>query len=650
MPSKTSLFKKEMILQVTRSVGWISAIYFLGLFFALPLRIMMEYTGDNQQYLTPVRSLFNFEFGIQLIMFLAVPVILAVFLYRFMHVKQAADLMHSLPLKRGKIYHFYTLMGLVFLLVPVLLIAFITLVVHSLYDLNIYFQMTDIAAWAGTVALFNAIFYMAGVFIAMVTGISAVQGVLTYILLLFPAGFSLIVVYNLGMMLYGFPSDYIQTRNIENLTPITHLVRMESHDLSMKAILLYTIILIFLYILSLLIYKKRKIESASEAIAFHSLKRIFKYGVAFCTMLLGGMYFEAMQNQFGWLLFGYALGGTIGYFAAEMVLQKSWRVFGSVRGLAVFAAAMVVFVLVIQSLAPYERRVPVLDEIKNVTLSNAVYSYADGGFMPKPLKQKENIKAVRNLHDEIIKNEKINEVDMESSEFALFIYELNNGSKIIRQYSIDRLDYEAQLKKINEALEYKHATEPIFKIRSNEVQSIRIMESSQNSSLNITDPDDIAEAIEILKKEVEKDPYESDFYSRGNRSTIEIKIGYNDYLHTDLKLSYSDFIDWLKENNMLDQALVTADDLDYIVVTNDIIEQEELEEYPEPEILEKIITNKNALKITEHDQLQASIESAGYGWFNEEPYTAVFVYKNGNYKEIRTFSEKYVPDFIKEHF
>ena len=101
---------------------------------------------------------------------------------------------------------------------------------------------------------------------------------------------------------------------------------------------------------------------------------------------------------------------------------------------------------------------------------------------------------------------------------------------------------------------------------------------------------------------------------------------------------------------MLDQALVTPSDLDYIVVTNDVIRQEEFKEYPEQDILDKIISNKNSFKITNQDQLQAANENAGYGWFNEEPKTALFVYKNANYKEIRTFNEKYVPDFIKEHF
>jgi ABC-2 type transport system permease protein len=650
MPSRTSLFNKEMILQIGRSIGWISVIYFLGLFFALPLSIMMDYSGDNYQYFTPVRSLFNFEFGIQMFLFLSIPVILAVFLYRFLHVKQAADLIHSLPIKRKKIYHFYTLTGMAFLILPVAAIATLTVIVHSLYDLNLYFQLSDIAVWTGTVILFNAVFYMAGVLVAMVTGISAVQGVLTYILLLFPAGFSLILIYNLGMMLYGFPSDYIQTKNIENWTPIAHLMRMETQNLSLRAILIYSIIVLLLYTLSLFIYKKRKIESASEAIAFQSLKVIFKYGVAFCTMLLGGMYFEAMQNQFGWLLFGYVLGGTIGYFTAEMVLQKSWRVFNNVRGLAIFAGTMVAFILVVQSLAPYEKRVPKLDEIKNVTISNAVYSFSNQENAPKPLKQKENIEAVRNFHSEIIKNEKTNELDMRSSEFTLLIYELENGEKVTRQYRIDPHDYEDRLKKIYESIEYKYATDPIFRINSNDVTFLRILEGSQNNVLNITDSSDVKEAITILKKEIENDPYDVDFYTRGNRSTIEIKIGYNEYIHTDLKQSYSEFIDWLREKDMLDQALVTPSDLDYIIVTNDVIRQEEFKEYPEKDILDKIISNKNSFKITNQDQLQAAIENAGYGWFNEEPYTAVFVYKNANYKEIRTFSEKYVPDFIKEHF
>jgi ABC-2 type transport system permease protein len=650
MQSRTSLFNKEMVLQVGRNVGWISVIYFLVLFFAMPLKIMMMYSGENYRDFMPVQRLFDLEFFIQFIMFITVPVVMAIFLYRFLHVKQAADLIHSLPLKRQQIFHFYTLTGFVFLIIPVILIALITVVIHSVYDLNLYFQLEDILRWTGIVILFNAVFFLSGVFVAMVTGISVVQGVLTYIMLLFPAGFTLLIIYNLGLMLYGFPSDYYQIRNIEYLSPISHLSFLESETLSARAVLLYSAFVVIIYVLSLLIYKKRRIEAASEAIAFRSLKIVFKYGVAFCMMLLGGMYFDAMQNKFAWLIFGYAAGGIIGYFLAEMVLQKTWRVFGRVKGLGYYAVAMAAIILITQAFSPYERKVPALEEIKSVTYANHIYIEPDERLVPKPLFQEENIEAVRKFHETIIRNGKRNEHGMELQEYALFIYELKNGEKVVRQYTIDRLQYEPQMREIYESLEYKHAHQPIFKMNPEDITSIRINKHITDSPLTITDQKQIIQAFEILKKEIEKEPFTIDFNTIGNQSSIEILSGISDSDYIELKPSYKSFIAWLEENDMLKEAIVTPDDIDYIVVSNDSIEEEQLKEYPEEVILNRILNDKNALRLSEHDQVLSAIENAGYGWFNEAPYTAIFVYKTGNHKEIRTFSDKDVPDFIKEYF
>lgn len=650
MRSKTLLFNKEMILQVGRNIGWISVIYFLVLFFAIPLKIMMLYSGENYRNFMPVQRLFDFDFAIQFIMFITVPVVMAIFLYRFLHVKQAADLMHSLPLKRQHIFHFYTLTGLVFLTIPVILITLITIIIHSVYDLNLYFQLADIFRWTGIVILFNSVFFLSGVFIAMVTGISVVQGVLTYIMLLFPAGFTLLIIYNLGLMLYGFPSDYYQVRNIEYLSPITHLTYLEGQKISVKAVLLYSVFLFVIYVLSLLVYKKRSIEAASEAIAFNGLKIVFKYGAAFCMMLLGGLYFDAMQNEFVWLIFGYAAGGIIGYFAAEMVLQKTWRVFGRVKGLGYFAVAMVVLVLITQAFAPYEKKVPALDEIKSVTYANNIYIEPEDRLAPKPLLQPENIEAVRKFHERIIKNENLNEQAMKSQEFALFNYELKNGDQLVRQYTIDRSDYESEMREIYESLEYKHAYEPIFKINTEDITSIRINKQMADSPLIITDKEKINQAIAILKKEIEREPFTIDFYPKGNRSTIEIMSGKNDYDNIELKQSYKSFIAWLEANKMLQDAMVTPDDIESIIVINESIKEEQFKEYPEEEIINRITNDKNALKLSEHDQVLSAIENAGYGWFNEAPYTAIFVYKTGNHREIRTFTDKDVPEFIKEYY
>ena len=126
MPSKTSLLNKELILQIFRGTGWIPIIYFLGLLFALPLRTLMLYTENNTSSRTPIRvdSLFDFQYDleIQIGLLIAIPVLMAVFLFRFLQVKQAVDLMHSLPIRREKVFHHYTLSGVIALTLPVLLI------------------------------------------------------------------------------------------------------------------------------------------------------------------------------------------------------------------------------------------------------------------------------------------------------------------------------------------------------------------------------------------------------------------------------------------------------------------------------------------------------------------------------------------------
>ncbi|CAM4018583.1 DUF6449 domain-containing protein [Mesobacillus thioparans] len=649
MPSKISLCNKEMILQVGRNIGWISVIYFLALFFAIPLRIMMLYSGDDYRYFMPAEGLFDFEFAIQLIMIITVPVVMAIFLYRFLHVKQAADLMHSLPLRREQLFHFYTLTGFVFLVIPVILIALITVMIHSALDLNLYFQLEDIFSWTGIVILYNAVFFLSGVLMAMVTGISVVQGVLTFIMLLFPAGFTLLIIYNLGLMLYGFPSDYFQIRNIEYLSPISHLALLESNSITAKAVLIYLFIVAAAYILSLLIYKKRNVESASEAIAFKGLKKVFKFGVAFCMTLLGGMYFDAMQNEFAWLLFGYAAGGIIGYFSAEMVLQKTWRVFRSGKGLVSYAVVLALLIMITQAFTPYEKKVPALDEIKSVTYANQIYSDPNDPYAPKPLFQRENIDAVREFHRRIIQNEKTNEQTMKSQENALIIYQLKNGDRLVRQYKIDPNDYEPQLKEIHESLEYKHAHLPVFNLKTEDITSIRINKRMTDVPLTISDKEKIKQAMSILRKELEQEPYTLD-YPVGNMSSIEILSSINQYENLELKQSYSSFINWLEENGMLEEAMVTPEDLEYIVVTNESIKADEFKEYQDEEFMNRILKGKNTLKITDDDKMGAAIQKAGYDWYNEEPYTAVFVYKTGNLKEIRTFSDRDVPAYIEQYF
>ena len=405
MPSKTSWLNNQIILQTIRSAGWIPIIYFLGLLFALPLDIFSRYENDlraNFQPL-PVESLFQYTLQIQVGLLIIIPVIMAIFLFRFLHVKSAAEMMHSLPLKREKIFYHYTLSGIVSLIIPVVLTTLIVLLMYQVVDLHAYFGMREIFIWAGTTILLNLVLFTAGVFVAMMTGSSVIQALLTYVLLIFPAGFVVLFVSNLHFLWFGYPMDYYLNSNIEKMSPLTFIALLDERVMDGKILAVYVVASIILYGCSLFFYKKRRIESASDAIAFPKLRSVFIYGTTFCFTMLGGVYFAAIieSNRIGWLVFGYIIGAVIGYYVAEMVLQKTWRVFRKFKGLLIYGASMAVLLLGVQVLDLYENYVPEEDEIQQVFITDSSYAFANHPanygfeFTPEPLQEQGNIQAVR---------------------------------------------------------------------------------------------------------------------------------------------------------------------------------------------------------------------------------------------------------------
>jgi ABC-2 type transport system permease protein len=62
--------------------------------------------------------------------------------------------MHSLPLKREKIYHTYALSGAVLLILPVVAMSLTVLGLYAVLDLHPYFQPEQILYWAGTTIIY----------------------------------------------------------------------------------------------------------------------------------------------------------------------------------------------------------------------------------------------------------------------------------------------------------------------------------------------------------------------------------------------------------------------------------------------------------------------------------------------------------------
>ncbi|MFL8935517.1 DUF6449 domain-containing protein [Rossellomorea oryzaecorticis] len=663
MPSKTSWINKELIMQSLRSVGWLGIVYFIGLLFALPIDILGKLTNPNLTYYNNIyENLFKMQYPIQMGLLFLIPVLLAVFLFRYLHVKHPADFIHSLPIKRDKIFHHALLTGLGILLIPILLNTLFLLGLYWITELNLYIDAADIFAWAGITLLMSFLFFLTGTFIAMVTGLSAVQGALTYIILLLPAGMFLLVTFSLKQILFGYPTEYYYNIQIEEYSPIVKAAMLENKMISGWDALIYAGLTILFYVLALLLYKNRKIETASQPITFKILQPIFKYSVTFCAMLVGGMYFTEVQGQGYWMWFGYVVGALIGYYVAEMILQKHWRVFHHWKGYVVYLLVIGAASFLFQfDLFQYEKKVPEAGSIKEAYVGYSYYDLfnsdseimmsSENGFVPEikrdpMLKEAASIKTVRNLHKAIIEKGEAPAGYYERMP-AFFYYEMEDGSTLVRSYEIEQGDLEEYYSALYETREYKEATNDIFHIDEEKIDKLTLhQEYTVGKAVTIVDPEEIKEAIDILKKEIYNESF--DDQNRLSTFSVEVLLSNNQRTGISIRNTYDEFEQWLRDKGYLEKIKVTADDIDWIYVIDKKEHTRELMKADYPgDIFPKLKEQGTGLEINEKEKLNEILEKLSYER-QQNPYLVGIKYKGQQHVEVMGLTEEDAPSFVKQ--
>ena len=130
-------------------------------------------------------------------------------------------------------------------------------------------------------------------------------------------------------------------------------------------------------LIALLLYRTRKSEMTGSTVAFPWATPIFKYGVAFCTAValgqflyyfLFGQYRSSGNDSLPGTILCMAAAGLVGYFVAEMLIKKSFRVFrAGAKGAVIVALALVLLGVAMSfDLTGYEKHVPDESEIESV--------------------------------------------------------------------------------------------------------------------------------------------------------------------------------------------------------------------------------------------------------------------------------------------
>ncbi|AHF09305.1 MULTISPECIES: DUF6449 domain-containing protein [Dehalobacter] len=595
MTFKISLFKKALILSDFKRYWWLSVLYALALFIDMPFRHLMDTLKIeifNTQWLqdTVDRTLSLSENGLQNILLCTVPVLLAVLIFRYLQADKSSVMMHSLPYNRSSHYASRCFSGLVLLLLPAVLNCFILILLKYVTVLGSYYTLPKILMWLGLHVLFSVLFYSVTVFVGMFTGSSIAQIVFTYIFHVLPVGIYALITYSLGQLLHGFANTY--SLFFEDTYPIFLLLngRLMGTTYTVHTVgyfIVYLIAAVLFLGLGWLVYKYRKLETAGDIIAFPALYPVFKYGVTFCLMLVGGSYFSSLAGQsLPLLMIGYFLGSVLGYFIAEILIHKSFKVLHSYKGYLCYSAViLILFGAISLDVGGFVNRVPNPEEVDKVYIGYNIeeWTYYEKEKKPEYLEyrygkyyfennnpvffvSKENIARMTELHNYLIK-----ERNKAEGQPRYLIYTLKSGGYIIRQYNVNEADQEdaALLKPIYESGEYKSLRYPVMSLKPEDIKLITLSDHrSSKKPLILTGSTDLKEFTEILKDEISKMSYQE--MTSNKKENINISVLDNEDKTTNIMLqsSFTLLIKWLEEKGYYDQFALLLEDIESVELEN----------------------------------------------------------------------------------
>jgi ABC-2 type transport system permease protein len=208
----------------------------------------------------------------------------------------------------------------------------------------------------------------------------------------------------------------------------------------------YAVAGLLLAALALVLYRKRRMETAGDTVAWQVLKPVFLVCMAVgCGLLLAALISSLTGARTAWVLALFtAMGAFVGWFAGEMLVKKSFRVF-RLRGFVGFAVVAVCLGGLLLAwdadLFGYERRVPDPEDVAEVTV------YCDG--IDATLQEDEGLALTQELHNLVLENRALarkggsgaaamtvadwDEVDYYNLSIELH-YRLKNGDTLSRSY------------------------------------------------------------------------------------------------------------------------------------------------------------------------------------------------------------------------
>jgi len=470
MASGTSYFNGTLYCKAMSRFWPLWALWGVIWLFAIPLMMLNEYFNDLQRsgLASAQYDLASYagqlpeclQLGLWLAIFFAVLCAMAVFGY--LYNTRSACMMHALPVRREGLFITQYLAGLSFLLLPLAAVGTLTLAVVLAFVPSAGWAgaLTGLGTWLAGLAGICLFFFSFASFCAMFTGhilaLPAFYGILNCLVLVIHT----LITQLMADFFYGYRPVY-DPDWVAALTPayrllqacrfeVTHQWVVDGVELerpiiacsgleSPGVIAVYAAVGAAFALAALWVYRRRHVETAGDVVSVSIVRPVFKYGVSLCAGLSLGMF---TASFFGWsqssalLVTCTLVWAAVGYFVAEMLLKRSFRVFRAWKGCVAAVLAMALLCgACIFDLFGVEDRVPAPEDVATVELHASFLDYSNWRTVTCTADEDSGglIDQITQLHRAILA-EKDTAGQRDWSHYVELNYTLKNGSELWRRY------------------------------------------------------------------------------------------------------------------------------------------------------------------------------------------------------------------------
>ena len=462
MRSVTSYFNRELLRGALQRTWPLWAAYTLIWLLLLPVTIFIRLSDRHIVYSRPTLSYELLSTGLPsgAMMAAVFGIFFAMAMFAYLTNSRATNGMHAMPIRREGLFLTHYLAGL-FCQVVTLLVSFaLAALVTAAFGV---FDGYAVGMGLLLCVLLVLFFYSFGVLCMVCVGQILAGAVFYGILNFLFVGMEALLRSFAGNFLYGYDgrSSAFSTAPLSPPVEIASSLSVSYvydgiDPIGVRVLYLgtfaaYAAAGLVLAALALLLYRKRRSEMTGNTVAIGWLRPVFKYGVAFCSafslgQLLSYFVFELTDSTYtaGALIGTIAcmiFAGLIGYYAAEMLLKKSFRVFKtSWKGALATSAVLILIGLSFPlDLTGYQSRVPEQSDIVSATV-DLYGGNVSGSF---DLSGQESIALLRDAHCAVITDKarqtEYNRryVPFNGDTCTLRItYELADGTELFRTYDL----------------------------------------------------------------------------------------------------------------------------------------------------------------------------------------------------------------------